>query len=169
MEKYFIVSSESKLGTDYLKYQENVKIVREICEYFLIKHGIKSREIALEINTFGIVPTKNDIEKFSYQCKKKKEYAGCNDILFFKANSVIAKDWATLLRKQNIKSLNEPNIQFYTDTICWRGFSRLLIWESVVYGYFNSDNEDVKIPEGCTEIKGSEYYNILEQMKCKNE
>ncbi len=158
MEKFYIVQANSRLFRDYWTWQNSINsnctIVRQFCE----EHGIESTQFSLGCLQLGIVPTKQDKEKFG------KQLAVCRDgqygIRFFKKNSTIGKAWAAIA-KEKIHHSNKPMPGFYNKTNCALS-TRLFDYNNKLY--CSITGETVDMPDDIfTEIKGSEFYRVLEK------
>lgn len=64
MEKYFIVSPESKLYKDYFDYIQNKKAVHEHIKRFFDKYDIKAQYYGCLGDWLYIEPTEEDLKAF---------------------------------------------------------------------------------------------------------
>ena len=71
MEKFYIVPKDSRLGKDFIDYENNRNVVndhvKQVCEEF----GVESSQYMVN-DGFLIVPTQNDLGKFSEEFTKKR-------------------------------------------------------------------------------------------------
>jgi len=159
MEKYFIVTEQSKLYGEYMRYIQNKKDVNDHVKEFTAKNEIKTTEYYANSGYLYIVPTENDLEKFEKVLTKP-----VNDGLrSFKKNSKINKQWVKSLDEKDLKVINKPVVLFYFTRGYGKTRSRLFNVDKVLYCSFEVDTTELDCPEGMVEIKASEFYKILEE------
>ena len=157
MEKFFIVTEESRLNNEYWEYQKNIKDVNEHVKKFMELHEIEAQEYYASQDKFYIVPTSKDLEKFNKNLSKPLE----NELRAFKGNSLIAKEWKRYLESNNVTILYKPYVGTY-----FRGFGRhkyrLFHIDDILYCTYECDY-DFSSPSGFAEIKASEFYKAVEE------
>ena len=153
MEKYFEIKPDSELYKEYFAHQKSMpKIVGafdKVCEKF----GIEATSVRARKDTFWIVPTKKDREKFSSIMKKNNDGE-------FKKNSEPNKMWRKLVK--DIENFQKPQLIFYFKIHGIRWSERLFHIDDKLYGSVESDGL-IDIPEFCTEMKASQFYKIIEE------
>jgi len=157
MEKYFIVTKQSKLYDEYFYFKSNDEKIRKTSKDFMDKNHIEATKYYCTNSAFYIVPTENDLEKFNKILCKPVD----NNLRAFKKTSKINKAWTSLLDEQNIIIGHKPFVQFYFDRGYGKTRNRLFNIDDVVYCSFEGEFE-VNTPEGFVEIKASEFWKIVE-------
>lgn len=156
MEKFYIVSADSKLGTNYLNYKADSNLFYKTYLDFTKENGIISKGVYKTAQRLWIDPTKEDKEKFGAEFMMYEPGK-------FKKTSQLCKKWINLCKEKGIKGLAKPNLTFYFHLNRWGECrSRLFDLDGVIYCSFQTD-ESFVAPKGLTEIKASEFYTIMEQ------
>lgn len=70
MEKFYIVKEGSRLHTDYWEWRNSVSENNKIVIGFFEQHGIEATRYWISKDQIGIIPTKNDENKFVKQFTK---------------------------------------------------------------------------------------------------
>ena len=159
MEKFYIVTPETELYDEYIRYKENIPVVNEIVKTILTKYGIETHLYAAANEYLCIQPTENDKVNFVNQLKTQIDL----DLYPFKKNSVIGKEWINTLKENNIKVLHKPLIQFYFKA-CGKARFRLFHIDDVIYASYETNGE-FDNPNGFHEIKASEFYKATEDVE----
>lgn len=159
MEKFYIVTEQSRLHKDYFEYKNNAKRIKELVNEFTDKHTIETHLYYPSNSGIAIVPTKNDKELFDKMLNKSVG----EGLRFFKKNSKISKDWINLLDINNIKVINKPMVGFYIRGLLGKHRTRLFDVEGILYCSVDTDVQEINCPEGFTEIKASEFYKVIEE------
>lgn len=158
MEKFYIVSDESKLGATYLNYKTDSNLLYKTYLDFAKENGITSDGVYSTAKRLWINPTPEDKKKFGTEFMMYEPGK-------FKKTSRLCKEWVNLCKEKGIKGLSKPNPIFY---FCMNRFiehisySRLFDLDGVIYCSFSTD-DDFTAPDGLTEIKASKFYTIMEQ------
>lgn len=157
MERYFIVTEESRLHADWFAYKENRRDVERNFAKVREELGIESDAFYVTNEHFYIVPTEQDKKKYaSVLC------APINDGLQkFKCNSKSGKAWVTALKDADLKVLYKPRLIFYIKNEGGKYRSRLFDIDGVVYCSIDPCQKEA--PKGFKEIKGSEFFKIIEE------
>lgn len=171
MEKYFTVSEDSSYFKDLMKCEDLEDIQRKHVKKFCEEHGITAKRYRIsgtgimnvpfkERNKkdirLSIVPTPEDIEKFEKQLKVPMD----NNLRTFKANSAVGKAFAQSCIDENIViNLRHPQIGDLFQSVRYQGASSTYFrHDGKNYLKVSSDYlKDDDVPEGVTEIKGSEF------------
>lgn len=161
MEKFYIVTTESDLYDGYMKYKENIPVVNEVAKFIMQKYGVETLTYAATNDYLYIEATKDDVIKFGKQLKNPTD----NNLYAFKKSSEIGKEWVLTLKEKDITVLRKPMVGMYFSTI-GKSRSRLFDIDGTVYATYDNDGE-FKNPIGFQEIKGSEFYKIIEDVKNK--
>ncbi|MCE5220185.1 MAG: hypothetical protein LLF98_02660 [Clostridium sp.] len=160
MEKFFIVTEDSKLHNEYIKYKNNIEQIRLLVKEFLEENNIETTLYGYSGDELAIIPTENDINNFGKFLGKEFQ----DGLRYFKKNTKIAKIWANKLESNNIKVLHKPYVQFYFRTsFSGKSYTRLFDIDNVVYcSYRHVGEGEIDNPEGMTEIKASKFWEIIE-------
>ena len=143
MEKFYIVKEGSRLYTDYWEWRNSVSENNKIVIGFFEQHGIEATRYWISKDQIGIIPTKNDENKFAKQFTK---YALEDGLCLFKRNSVIGKAW--IKQAAEMKLYHKPSPSWYNS--------------------YHADK--VEMPEDMfQEIKGSDFYKIMEEIEEGND
>lgn len=152
MNKYFEIKTDCALYKDYFAHEEDkpkiVEAFKKVCEKF----GIETSGFYMKKNTFWIVPTEGDREKFS-DIMKKTNYGE------FKKNSEPNKMWRDLVK--DIEYFEKPRLIFYFNLLGYRWKERLFHIGDKLYCSIESDGE-VSTPDFAVEMKASEFFKIIE-------
>lgn len=163
MEKFYIVKEGSRLHTDYWEWRNSVSENNKIVISFFEQHGIEATRYWISKDQIGIIPTKNDENKFAKQFTK---YALEDGLCLFKRNSVIGKAW--IKQAADIKIYHKPSPSWYNSVITGRSSSRLFGHKGILYCSYHA--ERVEMPEDMfQEIKGSDFYKIMEEIEEGND
>ncbi|HEY8805698.1 MAG TPA: hypothetical protein VIM42_11455 [Clostridium sp.] len=122
------------------------------------KYEIDTHSYYCSNSAFYIVPTEKDLEKFGKILCKPVD----NGLMAFKKTSKINKAWVDLLEEKQIAPTHKPFIQFYFDRGYGKTRNRLFNIGDTVYCSFEGEH-DFSNPEGFEEIKGSEFFKIVEE------
>lgn len=163
MERFFKVTN-STLGKDYVEFRENGVKINELFENLTKEFNISANQYYASNNRVAIVPEEDDAEKLkSYLSKNDRN----GDLIFFKKSSKVVKRWKEILKENNIEVLTKPYPGLYF-TIFGSFSSRLFRWKDEIYfslsgidGYI----EKLILLEGMEEMKGSEFYKVMEETK----
>jgi hypothetical protein len=164
MEKFFIVTDKSELFEDYFNYRNNIKDVNEAYGEFKNVHNITTKSYCPTSDKLYIEPTESDLKQFETQFSKNDKI---HYLYSFKKNSHIGKEWINFVNSKKIKIYHKPFLGRYLDF--WGPYrSRLFDVDKVVYCSIEYDGEmNIPIPKGFEEIKGSEFYKVIENEKIK--
>ena len=182
MERAFIVTSESEFYKKYQQYFIDGEFQNQIVNLFMKQKGIESDSYIVKGDGmsgvpfyayhnnihFGIIPTQKDNELFGKYLKNPDSYNVC----YFKSNSKIAKEFAqTCIENKVVVNLDKPRARDYFKSLKWEGYiSNLFRYNNNYYLNINSKALDSKeTPEGFIEIKLSESYKILEDLREQEE
>ena len=160
MDKYFKVNEGSQLHTVYFLWKEDKKKIKEAIQEVCKKFGIEAKEYYIRRDRLHIVPTQNDIEKFSDMMTK-------NDYGVFKKTSEPSKMWIELVK--DIQHFNKPRLFSYIHFHAHKWSENLFDIDGILYGLLK-DVDEVNLPDFVTEIKASEFYKIIEdyEERCKS-
>lgn len=160
MEKFFIVKQDSQLYKDYFSYLEDRKKVGAAFNELREEFGIETNEFYPYKDRMVIVPTENDCEKFE-KLMKKTSFGE------FKKTSEPHKAWVEKVK--DIEHMSGPRLLYYFPLLGNKWTERLFEHDGKVYCTINA-NADFETPDFVTEIKGSEFYKVIEEyeerMKC---
>ena len=157
MDKFYTVNEGSSLYEDYCAWHDSIASNKKIVDDFFKEVGIEATLYLPSVNAIGIVPTDSDREKFAKQLCSKETDEG---LRFFKKNSTVHKEW--IKRAVELKNLYKPS-PAWLNKYMGRSSSRLFDYNGVIYCSFSA--EQIEMPEGVfTEIKGSEFYKIMEEI-----
>lgn len=164
MEKFFRLKEDNPICNGYFKWLENTKTYTDCWGKFKKLTGIEAIEFA-PYSELYIVPTENDLENFGNQFVKESFNDGLRK---FKKNSKIHKTWQDFIAGGHIKLIPKPSTIFDFMLGGGRWSSSLFDYEGKLYTKITSDwgfPENFIVPQGYEEIKASEYYTIIEQIK----
>ena len=153
MEKYMVILKDCPLYRDYFAWKNDEPKVGELFKKIKELYGIESNEVYISRNFFKIVPTQNDMEKFS-SMMKKTSYGE------FKKNSEVSKYWMNGIK--SIENIKKPTLYYYFDLLGNKWEEMIFDVEGKLYCSIKSDR-DVITPYFATEIKASEFYKIIEE------
>lgn len=154
MEKFYIVSNGSKVFEDYWSHIESKNRIAKAFDEFANKNGIKSTQFHPSHTRLWIIPKKDDEDNFGVQFTLKNSG-------MFKKTSAMNKEWVKKCSDEDIEYINEPFVPFLFNYV-GKSRYRLFDCDSVVYCTFECP-VDVETPKGFVEIKGSEFYTIMEK------
>ena len=158
MQKFYKVTSESKLWKDYLEYKKNSDEINEIYRRFSKGHDIESTQYYPTTSVLYIVPTEKDKKTFKNQLTKKELDGGLRR---FRANSKINQSWVNTLEKLHLQVIRKPYVPFYFKNVYGRIRTMIFAINDNVYCSIEME-QDFDTPIGFKEIKGSEFYKIIE-------
>jgi hypothetical protein len=181
MEKFFRVEAGSPVDVQYEEWVVESEKVRAVVDSFLEKHGIEANKFNYGKNGssgeacypgcekdiwFGIYATPMDIIKLQSELKKPDS----EGISYFRKNSKLRKELAELAIENKLRKLRKPSVTghlgFY---YCYyfKSWTRLFKYEGVLYGSVDSEKISDPSVDGITEMSGSEFYKIIEQIDSK--
>lgn len=158
LEKFYTVNEGSSLYKDYWAWKNSIEPNRKIADEFFKEFGIESTLFCPFSTVIGIVPTENDKVKFGKQLCSKETNEG---LRFFKKNSAINKEWVR--RAVNLKNVSKPS-PAWLNSYMGQSSSRLFDYNGVLYCSFSA-NQIAMPSDVFTEIKGSEFYKIMEEIE----
>lgn len=184
MEQFFIITKESEYFKDFQKFCEDEKKQKHFINEFFKDNDIEGNQYIMggdgmvnhpfyerdkdEIK-LSIEPNEHNLNKFGKMLRKKNKHGMCT----FKKNSNIAKDFAQkCIDNEIIVNLYDPSIRDYfdiRDLIFYKGHTSRLLHNDKLYIKMQSEYpkniEKESLPKGFIDIKGSEYYSIIEKVK----
>ena len=158
MEKFFIVQDGCALYKDYFAWKKNSHEQFELINGFLLEHGILANLYLDSKEQLAIVPTNSDLEQFRTQFTA----TAANGLRFFRRNSAIGKAWREFSKNRTV--LYKPCPSMYLNDVCGSFRTRLFDYNGVLYCSVESENDFTFVGDGYKEIKGSEFYKIMEDM-----
>ena len=163
MEKAFKVKKDSKLYQDYFRSEAERKKFKEFGNTFFNKIGYKGA-YTLTRNLM----VKNNLSTLSeFFPNELCKYANSDDLYKFKVKSKTQKRWEEEVVSQiDMEAYNA--IKFWWMNCIWSGRYAIWNYNGEVYGMLES-KKDIKLTEDMEEIKMSEYYKIIEEIKNEHE
>lgn len=163
-EHFFIVNPDRKFYRDYSDYLENRKLVNAKIKEFFKTAGIETKEYYCSEKALHIVPTEADALKFASQlCEICAGTRNNDGLRRFKKRSEINQAWVAFIAGTRI--IDRPYMFIYFDGL--HGSSYLFFDGDILYCSGEMD-EGTPVPAGLTEIKGSEFYAVIEKMETSN-
>ena len=159
-EKFFIVTEKSPLFKEYFDWKTNEKAARKFACSFAKRYGLPTR-ISYDSTTFSIIVDRNKPNPFKNQLKKVPCWTEEGELYEFKKNSAIGKAWVDELKAANLKIESRPLVLMYFSNPVGRWGWNLFEYCGKLYLKTTSESEP-NVPEGMTEIKGSEFYKAEE-------
>lgn len=160
IERYFIVSPESRLAKDFWAYVEDFDKIK-VAFNDLRKHfEIETDKFYPRSNKcLYIWPTENDIAKYEKQMTKPTQNGGRS----FKQKSAIQKYWTALTKFHGTNVIDKPFAPMYVDRGCFgKMSSRLFAIDDVVYCSISLEHDDIEVPKDWIEIKASQFFKVIE-------
>lgn len=154
-EIFMTITEEHPYFKRCLAYQEDKKMFFAEGKKYAASLGIPENDFGLGTNTFAV---KNTPE---YQQKYKGLVKLDGDFLTFKRNTKIGRGW-----KLSRPLRPMPAIDLETGFHGGKFKEQLFMFQGKLYIYI-AHYSDVLLPEGFTQIKGSEYYSVLEKINEK--
>jgi len=159
-QKFYIIPEETKLGKDYLTWEERKKNNNEIFKEFVKAWGIGAERYIARESKLGIIPSDEDIVKYANDLTKAK---GDSDSKWFKKTSAIHKAWVNFSKAKRFVDADRPWMHMYFDNLVK---SRTRIFDDKGKIYISVESDIDPIPkENFIEIKGSEFHKILEGLE----
>lgn len=158
MERFYEVLPECFLFDKYFEWRKDGQATNDTVREFAHTHGIESKEYYATEERLYIVPTKKDKDTFSAQLKKNVD--GSTGLVGFKQSSDVNKSWVKAVKAAGIKCLHKPHPAFLLG-IWGKGTTRLFDFDTKLYMSIDV-NVDFENPKNCVEMKGSEFYKIVE-------
>lgn len=157
MERFYIVKPESNFYRSYFDWKSNVSENNRVIVDFFVANGICAREYYASKDFLGIIPRDTDKENFKNQFRVLETNEG---LKYFKKNSVIGKKW--LMLTSSMRFLSKPSPAWLNKHLVERSSSRLFYYNGNLYASVSADN--VSMPDYFQEIRGSEFYRVMEEM-----
>lgn len=179
MEKTFKIGNNAKYYIYLEKYINNANQQKELVEEFFKKRGIEAvkykvsgdgfvnkpfKEDEKEDIILSIIPTTNDKHNFYKMLRKENDYGLCP----LKKKSKVNKEFQDYcIETHMIINLSEPYLRDYFESLDCGSYTRSQFkYEDIWYLKVSSDYlKDNDIPEGFTEIKISEFYQMKEKFE----
>lgn len=166
MERCFIITENAKLHKQFYDYIEIAERNNVLIKAFVEENHIKEVKSYLYkalSNSFGIVLTDEEYEKFKNQLRKDAEWVKGGALYYFKQNSVIGKKYKEL----GIKSAFRPNPAFELNECLFYSRSRLFEHDNVLYATIESEDLTPKtaVLPGWKEISKSQFYAIVDEIE----
>jgi hypothetical protein len=157
MERFFEVTAASSLHKEWFEYKENDRRVRERFKKFAGEQGISANEYYVADDSVFIVPTETDKEKFGNALLRPLGNGLCQ----FRKASKVSKAWVQGLKDADLRVISKPMLFWHFKSIQGKFQSRLFDQDGKVYCSMSPCKED-DTPEGFVELKGSEFYKVME-------
>lgn len=161
MDKFYRVKSDSALYKDYFAWLESVPKTAQLFRAFAEANGIEAHYFTATKEQLGIVPTENDLLRFSSQLRAQVNDFG---VRYFKRNSQLGKAWTTLAGPATIPL--RPALWMYVKSV-GRLKGQLVNYHDELYVSFEADDLELysfEAPEETfEEIKGSLFWEMLEK------
>lgn len=156
MEKFYIVSNDSVLGEKYLEYLEAVNKITDLFRDFAIRNNIHTSSFYPSVTRLWIDPDAEDIKNFANGFISDTPGK-------FKLRNPLNKEWVSLCKENGLtKNAHKPYVPFYFSFGCGKCSWRLFDLNDVIYCTFSTEN-NFSAPDDVVEIKGSEFYKIIEK------
>lgn len=167
LERFFIIEETSSFYKDYHKQEEYRAKVSVIIESVFERFGI------FDQTSFGFTATCLLVavypgfeDAFEDQLLKTPTYENDRRFREFKKSSKIFKAYKTQLKKEGLLDKYVSPVlpsEYLTESIGVSGY-RQFKYDGVLYCSILASKTDYRIPEDWKEVKGSEFYEILERM-----
>lgn len=162
-ERFFRIKKGSETHKKLVNCREQNNKFRELMKKFLPEHGIETDAYYVSFDRLMIEPTEADVIKF-----KKFMMANGKE---FKKSSIQNKEYIAAIKESGIdtRAVSGLSLWEYGVHLNSGGSYRNFKDESTDTFYLSIDaknpNESYNITEDAEEIKGSEFYMILEKVK----
>lgn len=164
MERYFEITKNSKHYQGHFDYLTHRKEAIEATSKFMEEYDIPGSIFMIWGDHLWIPETNAFVEKFGEQLRNVR-YKNCRS---FKKNSPIGKAFT----KADISMPLKPFVPFFFDDCCGEFNTRLFDYENRVYCSIAAPNLSLlklETPVGFVEMKGSEFFKIIEEAMRKYE
>lgn len=160
-EKFYRVHSDSGLYAAYFDYVNCRERVVEALGKFEEENGFREGSLAVWGTTIYLKSASEDFLKYRDQLTKQSPDGGKN--FKFRKTSKIGKLWAETAKE--LRFVSKPIVGFYNNAAnAGRSSTRLFNYRSELYCSIEADAIDM--PGNIfTEMKGSEFYKIIELME----
>lgn len=160
MKKYYVLDKDSQVAKDYFAWKEEQFKINKAFGELAQEQGIDTHKYYAVCDHLWICPTNKDNEKFKNELKKT-EYG------VFKKSSPTSKAWVEKCNDKGIQGLTKPYLMFYF-TVSGRCRESLFDVNGTVYATYESETDFECEISSFKEIKGSEYYKIIEDAGIKS-
>ena len=162
MERFFIVKKSNEAYKEYFKNIEMSNILHEEFLKFISIYDFEASEYLQVAHFFGLIATESDKDRFAKAYGKRPGIA-------LGRSSQISRDWVRICKKKKIFT---PLIQWdvgVLDVYSAFPYSQKMfhIGENLYGSYDNGINRRIELLSGLSEIKGSEFYKIIEDNQFK--
>lgn len=154
-EFYMTVSPDCALYRDYFAWIEDYKKLNKAYGEMAEKFGIETTAFYPRKDRFAILPAPADKEKFKLFLLK--------DGTSFRKGCEMSKEW--IEKVKDIKFMQKPIAAFYWSEFVGRVSSRLFEVDGTLYCSMHTEYEFRKVPHWANEIKASEFYKVMEEIK----
>ena len=160
-EKFYKVRTESGLYAQYFEWLDNREKVVEALKKFEQENGFEAGSTAAWASNFYLKSTSTDFWKYAGQLTKQSVDGGLT--FKFKKSSKIGKLWAAA--SQGLRFLPKPIVGFYNKAkVVGGSSSRIFDYHGELFCSIEAD--EIEMPETVfVEMKGSEFYKIIELME----
>lgn len=157
-ERFFIINSENLIEL-YKRYLDDIKRMDECFREFAEEHGIETTKYYQSTCNLHIIPTDNDLQKFSSQIRKNTDGN-------FKNNSKIGKEWIATCKEKDLHTPYKPVYDMARALVFEPRFrSRMFMLNGVLYGSYAIDWDWELSSDDFQELKASEFWKIVEEAK----
>lgn len=153
MEKYYLVSPESKIYKEYMEYEKFVDTISKVFSDFADQNGIKATSFYTRTNILHIVPTVEDIEHFEDSMSK-------TELGRFKRKAELSRKWVAKCKELGLVEIHKPFIPFLFNAIAQSSWRLFRVKNDVYCTYSSTSNFEA--PKDFKEIKASEFHKIME-------
>ena len=163
-ERFFTVEPGSSLYEHYFQYQKYLNETGKAFDKISEEFGIESTAYLPYFGRFGIVPTNADEQKFAGQFTAKQFKGGLRT---FKLRSPVNIAWTNALKDAAVKQVSKPDPAWELGLLGKSSY-RLFDYKGTLY--FSMERfwgNTEKLPSYLTEIKGSEFWQVIEEIEQK--
>ena len=162
-ERFFIVKENSPFFRQFVAYEEFVDKSCKVFSAFAEQMGMdKSTKFYPDPDQLGIIPMGKDKETFEPHFTKAVKDGG---LRLFRKNSIINSQWQAAAKKAGLQFVRRPSPCWDLD-LHFRGSFRMFEHNGKLYLSLETPAElGAKVHDDLTEIKGSEFWRIIEEIE----
>lgn len=163
-ELAFTVKHDSEFYKQYFHMKEAKQHFHELALDFFEKRGISKNGKYCIYPVLHMELSDDEYEKYRSQIMKERDK---NGLYIFKKKSKMQQEWAAeVVNKSDMEAIDSIS-SWYWGCIGNCGRYAYALWSNgeEIYGYLESKNNDLKVPEYAQQIKMSEYYAVIESLE----
>lgn len=152
IEKFYVLDNDKEPAKKYWEYRDFQKKLCDVHREFSVRHCIISPKFHTRTDRLWIIPESDDYEHYRDQWLASEPGK-------FKVKSKLNQAWIQACKDAGVESVDPPLTLLAFGL--HRASTRLFDVGGNIYATYETDDEIIT-PDGFIELRGSEFYKIME-------